>query len=98
MRDAGVSEDEYRLERRASPGMVLKTAREGYRILDIGRESCLVEAPAGGVTRGYADIYLGDRQVARCLIVLAAAEGRLQRCHFKRRTDARAAPPPDFAP
>lgn len=97
MSGTGMRDDEIRLERRAAPGMVLRTAHEGYRILDIGPDSCLVEAPPRGVTRGYADIYHGDRQLERCLIVLAETEGPLQRCHFKRRTVARAAAPPDFA-
>jgi hypothetical protein len=88
---------DVKLERRAAPGLVLMTGRGRYRILDLGPDSCLIEAPGREGLRGYADIYQGDRQMARCLIVLAAAEGNLQRCVFKRRTDARSAPPPDFA-
>jgi len=97
MEQSGQRSDEVCLEHRASPGMVLRTAHDGYRILDIGADSCLVEAPRGGVTRGYADIYQGERQVERCLIVLTETEGSMQRCTFKQRTVARATPPADFA-
>jgi hypothetical protein len=89
--------DEIRLENRAAPGLVLLAGRDRYRILDIGPDSCLIEAPHGGSLRGYADIFHGDLQVAHCLIVVSAAEGNLQRCLFKRRTAARTTPPRDFA-
>jgi hypothetical protein len=85
--------------RRHKPShMVLRTGSGSFRILDLAADSCLIEAPGGTAElRGFADIYDGELQVARCLIVLAGPEGDLLRCAFKRRTSVRAAPPEDFA-
>ena len=83
---------------RAARRMELETGGRRFPILDLRPESCLIEAPDSALLRGFADIWDGERHVARCLILLAAPEGALVRCSFKRRTAVRAVPPPDFAP
>jgi hypothetical protein len=78
--------------------MVLRTGSGTFRIVDLAADGCLLEASApASALRGYADIYDGEEQVARCLIVLTGPEGDHLRCSFKRRTAARAAPPEDYA-
>jgi hypothetical protein len=79
------------------PGLVLEAGTRRFAILDLTAESCLIEAPDSACLRGYADIYDGERHMAQCLIVLAAPEGDLLRCTFKRRTAFRLVPPVDYA-
>ena len=87
------------LARRAErPGLVLAAGTRRFAILELTADSCLIEAPGGAALRGYADIYDGARHLSQCLIVLAAPEGDLLRCSFKRRTAFRVDPPPDYAP
>ncbi len=83
--------------RLARPGLVLAAGTRRIPILELGRDSCLIEAPDSATLRGYADIFDGERHVAECLIVLAAPEGDLLRCSFKRRTPFRLDPPTDYA-
>jgi hypothetical protein len=86
------------LARRAlRPGLVLQAGTRRFAILDLTRDSCLIEARDSATLRGYADIYDGDRHVAQCLIVLADPEGELLRCAFKRLTPFRLDPPADYA-
>jgi hypothetical protein len=80
------------------PGLVLEAGTRRYSILDLAADGCLIEAPDAALPCGYGDIWDGDRHLARCLIVLAAPEGALLRCTFKRRTAFRLEPPADFAP
>lgn len=79
------------------PGLVLEAGTRRFAILDLAADSCLIEAPDSACLRGYADIYDGERHLAQCLIVLAAPEGDLLRCAFKRRTAFRLDPPADYA-
>ena len=86
------------LARRAlRPGLVLEAGTRRFPILALSGESCLIEAADSATLRGYADIYEGERHLAQCLIVLAAPEGDLLRCSFKRRTAFRLDPPQDYA-
>ena len=78
--------------------MELEAGSRRFPVLDLRPESCLIDAPDGAVLRGFADIWDGERHVAQCLILLAAPDGDLLRCTFKRRTPARSEPPRDFAP
>ena len=78
-------------------GVQVRLRGDTYRDLDLTSESVLIEASDSATLRGYADIWDGERHVAQCLIVLAAPEGDLLRCSFKRRTPFRTMPPPDFA-
>ena len=80
------------------PGLVLQAGSRRFPILDLDHESCLIEAPDSAALRGFADIYDGERHLAQCLILLAAPEGDLLRCTFKRRTASRLDPPADYAP
>ncbi len=79
------------------PGLVLEAGTRRFPILDLTSDSCLIEAPDSATLRGYADIYDGERHLSQCLIVLAAPEGELLRCSFKRRTAFRIDPPQDYA-
>ncbi|MBA3324816.1 MAG: hypothetical protein H0T41_05955 [Rhodobacteraceae bacterium] len=79
------------------PGLVLEAGSRRFAILELTAETCLIEAPDSATLRGYADIFDGGRHVAQCLILLAAPEGDLLRCSFKRRTAFRTDPPPDYA-
>jgi len=79
------------------PGLVLAAGSRRFPILDLGADSLLIEAPDSATLRGYADIFDGERHLAQCLIVLAAPEGDLLRCTFKRRTPFRLDPPSDYA-
>jgi hypothetical protein len=79
------------------PGLVLEAGTRRFPILDLSADSCLIEASDSACLRGYADIYDGGRHMAQCLIVLAAPEGDLLRCSFKRRTAFRLDPPTDYA-
>lgn len=83
-------------EHRARPGMELRTDSGRYKIIDLGRDTCLIEVPEHAHLRGYADIYDGEEQVAHCLIMLTEPEGSYLRCGFKRHTPARKTPPVDF--
>jgi hypothetical protein len=88
----------FDLDRRPTrPGLVLEAGSWRFPIVDLTGESVLIEARDSATLRGYADIYDGDRHVAQCLIVLAAPEGALLRCSFKRRTPFRLDPPADYA-
>lgn len=88
----------FAAERRATrPGLVLEAGTRRFPIIQMTGESVLIEAQDSATLRGYADIYDGDRHVAQCLIVLAAPEGPLLRCSFKRRTPFRIDPPADYA-
>lgn len=80
------------------PGLVLAAGTRRFPILELAADSCLIEASDSATLRGYADIYDGERHLSECLIVLAATEGDLLRCAFKRRTPFRLEPPRDFAP
>ncbi len=80
------------------PGLVLEAGTRRFPILALSGESCLIEAADSATLRGYADIYEGERHLAQCLIVVAAPEGDLLRCSFKRRTAFRLDPPQDYAP
>lgn len=84
-------------EKRVGSGMSLRTGRDSFRILDIGAEGCLIEAPDGGPERGFAEIYDGKNLLAHCLIVVSSPKGDVMRCAFKRRTPVRDLPPRDFA-
>lgn len=85
------------LARRAvRPGLVLAAGTRRFAILDLTQDSCLIEAPDSATLRGYADIYDGERHLSQCLLVLAAPEGDLLRCSFKRRTAFRIDPPQDY--
>jgi hypothetical protein len=75
----------------------MECGRSRFPVLAIGSDGCLIEPGDGGVPRGYADIFDGERHLAQCLIVLAAPEGPYLRCTFKRWTAARPGPPADFA-
>ena len=77
--------------------LVLRTGSGDFRILEIGPVDCLIESERAAGLRGLAAIFDGDRQVATCLITLAAPEGAYLRCAFKRRTAVRAEPARDFA-
>lgn len=79
------------------PGLVLEAGTRRFPILELGPDSCLIEASDSATLRGYADIYDGGRHLAQCLLVVAAPEGDLLRCAFKRRTPFRLAPPADYA-
>ncbi len=86
------------LARRAvRPGLVLAAGTRRFPILDLTADSCLIEASDSATLRGYADIYDGERHLSQCLLVLAAPEGELLRCSFKRRTAFRVDPPQDYA-
>jgi hypothetical protein len=80
------------------PGLVLEAGTRRFPIIELTAESCLIEAADSATLRGFADIYDGDRHISQCLIVLAAPEGELLRCAFKRRTPFRLDAPRDFAP
>lgn len=84
----------------ATPGgnLVLRTDTGHFRILEIGPADCLIESAHASGLRGRAEIFDGDRQVATCLITLAAPDGPYLRCAFKRRTPVAAGPARDFAP
>lgn len=85
------------LARRAvRPGLVLAAGTRRFPILELASDSCLIEAQDSATLRGYADIYDGERHLSQCLIVLAAPEGDLLRCSFKRRTAFRVEPPQDY--
>lgn len=79
------------------PGLVLAAGARRFPILELGPDSCVIEAADSAVLRGYADIYDDGRHVAECLLVMAAPEGDLLRCAFKRRTPFRLTPPADYA-
>jgi len=86
------------LARRAvRPALVLEAGTRRFPILDLTADSCLIEAPDSATLRGYADIYDGERHLSQCLIMLAAPEGDLLRCTFKRRTAFRLDPPRDYS-
>jgi hypothetical protein len=87
------SHDGLRAQRRMRPGLVLEAGTRRFPIFDLAPESCLIEARDSATLRGYADIYDGERHVAQCLIMLAAPEGDLLRCSFKRRTAFYVDPP-----
>ena len=76
-----------------------KTGGGTFRILDLRAESCLVEATGGAPAMLVLQTSTGcgDKQIARCLLVLAGPEGEHLRFAFKRRTAARVVPPEDFA-
>ncbi len=93
----GLGRDGPLARRAVRPGLVLQAGSRRFAILDLTAESCLIEAPDSAMLRGYADIYDGERHLAECLIVLAAPEGELLRCSFKRRTPFRLDPPADYA-
>lgn len=84
-------------EHRARPGMELRTDCGRYPILDLTHDNCLVEVKGHATLRGYADIYDGDIQTSRCLILWSEPEGAYVRLSFKRNTLARSTPPADFA-
>jgi hypothetical protein len=67
-----------------------------YPIVSEDASSCLIEAPDRVRLRGYADIYDGDRHRAHCLVVLSQSEGAFLRVIYKRRTEARSGPAPDY--
>lgn len=79
------------------PGLMLAAGSRKFPILDLRDDSCLIEAPDSAMLRGFADLYDGDRHIAECLLLLAAPEGDLLRCAFKRRTNFRLEPPRDYA-
>lgn len=85
------------MRRPIRPGLVLEAGTRRFPILGLTAESCLIEAPDSACLRGYADIFDGDRHVARCLLMFAEPDGDLLRCAFKRRTAFRLDPPTDFA-
>ena len=74
----------------------LEVGARRYPIIDLERDSCLIEASPTFALRGHAAIFDGDEQMAQCLIMFAAPEGRGQRLIFKRRTDVRGMPAVDF--
>ncbi|MBP7003601.1 hypothetical protein [Amaricoccus sp.] len=84
-------------QRGIRPGLVLEAGTRRFPILDLAADSCLIEASDSACLRGYADIWDGERHLAQCLLVVAAPEGGLLRCSFKRRTAFRLEPPRDFA-
>ncbi|MBP7241165.1 hypothetical protein [Amaricoccus sp.] len=79
------------------PGLVLEAGTRRFPILDLSADSCLIEASDSAALRGFADIWDGERHLSQCLLVVAAPEGDLLRCSFKRRTPFRLEPPRDFA-
>lgn len=99
--EAGTTAGPWRPRRGASPrageNLVLRTGTGHFRILEMGPADCLIEAASCSGLRGRADIFDGDRQVATCLITLAAPDGPYLRCAFKRRTPVRTEPAQDFA-
>ncbi len=74
----------------------LEVGARRYPIIDLERESCLIEASPTFALRGHAAIFDGEEQLAQCLIMFAAPEGRGQRLIFKRRTEVCAMPAVDF--
>jgi hypothetical protein len=81
-------------------GRVKPTLRIGsrrYPILSHDAASCLIRAPVGARLRGVADIFEGERHVARCLVLLSESEGDLIRLSYTWRTPVQLAPPLDFA-
>jgi hypothetical protein len=93
---AGPSGERYPPRRVRS--LSLEIGKRRFAILSLEQDSCTVEAPLGPPLRGHAGIFDGERLMALCLITLSAPEGRLQRVLFKQRTEARLAPPADYAP
>jgi hypothetical protein len=84
------------LEHRVRPGLELRTASGRFPIIDLRHDTCLIENRGHLQLRGYADIYEGENQKARCLIVLVEPDGDFVRCGFKHNTPARSTPPVDF--
>jgi hypothetical protein len=83
--------------RAARKKLTLKIGSRRFPILSQGAETCVIRAPMNTPLRGIADVYEGERHVARCLILLSETDGELMRLCYKWRTPVQSAPPLDFA-
>jgi hypothetical protein len=83
--------------RAARKKLTLRIGSRRYPILSQGAETCVIRAPVDTPLRGIADVYEGERHVARCLILLSASDGELMRLSYKWRTPVQSSPPLDFA-
>ncbi len=82
-----------------APGakLTLRIGSRRYPIVNQAAGTCLIQAPEDAPLRGVADIYEGDRHVARCLILLSESHGDHMRLSYKWRTPVQSVPPLDFA-
>ena len=94
---AGPSGERNPPRRVPKPVLSLEIGPRRFPILSIDADSCMVETLPVATLRGYARILDGENLLATCLITLAAREGPAQRIVFKQRTEARLAPPVDYA-
>jgi hypothetical protein len=93
---AGPTGEHYATRRGRIRTIWLEVGARRFRIVDLERDSCLIEASQSAALRGNAAIFDGEEQIVQCLIMFAAPEGRGQRLLFKRRTEVRAMPAVDF--
>ena len=93
---AGPTGEHFAPPRGRLPALWLEIGARRFPIVDLDRDSCLIDASPTAALRGNAAIFDGEEQLAQCLIMVAAPEGRGQRLIFKRRTEVRAMPAVDF--
>ncbi|HMQ94019.1 MAG TPA: hypothetical protein PKA33_12485 [Amaricoccus sp.] len=93
---AGATGERFAPPRGSGPALWLEVGARRFPIVDLDRDSCLIDASPTAALRGNAAIFEGEEQLAQCLIMVAAPEGRGQRLIFKRRTEVCAMPAVDF--
>ena len=83
--------------RKRSARLSLSVGSQRFPILSLDKASCLIGGESELPSRGWAEIFDGERLTALCLILPSQREGETRRVVFKQFTPARSEVPLDYA-